>query len=197
MSKYIVSKRIVRILSILAGGQPAPGGDELMERFMAIAHAIRQQTNTQMNAAGLSLARFRALRTLRPGPMRMNELSAALGVVPRTATTLADALERDGLVQRLADPADRRATLIGATEEGLRQLRAFQAGHGGTAGIFEQLTPAERRQLAALLDRLRDSAAAKPEPAAPRRRPADQAGDRRRQGPPARRTGRAPSQPEG
>jgi DNA-binding MarR family transcriptional regulator len=122
---------------------------------MAVAHVIRQQANTRMNAAGLSLARFRALRALHSGPMRMNELSAELGVVPRTATTLADALEHDGLVRRLPDPGDRRATLIEATEEGLRQLQAFKtAHHASTAGIFDQLTPAERRQLAALLDRL-------------------------------------------
>jgi DNA-binding MarR family transcriptional regulator len=148
----------------MGGGQASPGGAELMERFMAVAHAIRQQANTRMNAAGLSLARFRALRALRSGPMRMNELSTELGVVPRTATTLADALEHDGLVRRMPDPADRRATVIEATQEGLRQLRAFQADHAGTAGIFDQLTPAERRQLAALLDRLGDAARAEPEP---------------------------------
>jgi DNA-binding MarR family transcriptional regulator len=148
----------------MSGGQACPSGAELMEQFMAVAHAIRQQANTRMNAAGLSLARFRALRALRPGPMRLNALSTALGVVPRTATTLADALEHDGLVRRLPDPADRRATLIEATSEGLRQLRAFQADHAGTAEIFDQLTPAERRQLAALLNRLQDAARAEPEP---------------------------------
>src|SRR5260370_10179426 len=101
---------------------------QLMEQFRAIAHATHNRTNARMSAAGLSLARFRVLSALQSaGRMRMNELSAALGVVPRTVTTIVDALEKERMVARLADPADRRATLLEITQHGLSQLSRFRA----------------------------------------------------------------------
>jgi DNA-binding MarR family transcriptional regulator len=157
-----MSKHIVRLLSNMPEGQAdgrEPGGAELVEQFIAVVQAIKKRANARMSAAGLSLSRFRVLRALGAGPMRMNELSSVLGVVPRTTTTLADALEQEGLVRRLPDPADRRATLIEATGEGMRQLRVFKEAHDASAArLFDRLSPAERRQLAALLDRLRDPA---------------------------------------
>ena len=154
---------------------PEPDSVELMEQFRAIAHASHNRTNARMNAAGLSLARFRVLQALASGGrLRMNELSTALGVVPRTVTTIIDALENDRMVARLADPADRRATLVQITEEGLSQLRRLRALRDAAAAeLFEVLTPAEKQQLARLLRRLQaaadaDSGAghpARPEPA--------------------------------
>ena len=143
-------------------GQPAaptPDTVRLMEQFRAIAHASHNRTNARMSAAGLSLARFRVLQALASGgQLRMNELSAALGVVPRTVTTIIDALEKDGMVARLADPADRRATLLEITEEGLTQLHRLRAVHDAAAAeLFEVLTPAEKQQLAGLLRRLQEA----------------------------------------
>jgi len=89
----------------------------------------------------------------------MNELSAALGVVPRTVTTIVDAMEKEGMVVRLPDPADRRATLLEITQEGLSQLRRFRAMHDSAAAeLFDALTAAERHQLARLLRRLQAAA---------------------------------------
>src|SRR5262249_26466973 len=74
---------------------PEPDTVQLMEQFRAIAHASHNRTNARMSAAGLSLARFRVLQALASGGrLRMNELSTALGVVPRTVTTIIDALEK-------------------------------------------------------------------------------------------------------
>jgi DNA-binding MarR family transcriptional regulator len=125
-----------------------------------------------MSAAGLSLARFRVLSALQSaGQIRMNELSTALGVVPRTVTTIIDALENDGLVGRLPDPADRRATLLQITPDGLSQLGRFRALHESAAAeLFDVLTAAERDQLAGLLRRLQAAADADPG-GGPRARP--------------------------
>jgi DNA-binding MarR family transcriptional regulator len=133
---------------------------QLMEQFRAIAHAIHNRTNARMSAAGLSLARFRVLSALQSaGRIRMNELSAALGVVPRTVTTIVDALEKEGMVVRLPDPADRRATLLEITQEGLSQLRRFRAMHESAAAeLFDLLTATERHQLGGLLRHLRAAA---------------------------------------
>src|SRR6266516_869498 len=139
---------------------------QLMEQFRAVAHASHNRTNARMSAAGLSLARFRVLNALHSaGRIRMNELSAVLGVVPRTVTTIVDALETEHMVVRLADPGDRRATLLEITQEGLGQLRRLRALHESAA--------AERHQLAGLLRRLQavadTDAGASPPAAAPDR----------------------------
>ena len=144
-------------------GQPAGpelSSVQLMEQFRAIAHATHNRTNARMSAAGLSLARFRVLSALQAaGQMRMNELSAALGVVPRTVTTIVDALEKDAMVARLPDPADRRATLLQLTEDGLSQLLRFRALHDSAAAeLFDVLTATEKHQLARLLLRLQAAA---------------------------------------
>ena len=141
-------------------GAPEPDTVRLMEQFRAIAHASHNRTNARMSAAGLSLPRFRVLEALASGGrLRMNELSAALGVVPRTVTTIIDALENDRMVARLADPADRRATLLEITQDGLSQLRRLRALRDAAAAeLFEVLTPAEKQQLARLLRRLQAAA---------------------------------------
>jgi hypothetical protein len=95
---------------------PEPTSDALAEQFISVSHVVRQRANTQMSAAGLSLARTRALKALVGADrMRMNELSAALGVVPRTVTTLVDSLEKEGFVERAPDPHDRRVTTQAGT----------------------------------------------------------------------------------
>jgi DNA-binding MarR family transcriptional regulator len=151
----------------MADSQPAPSAltsVQLMGQFRAIAHATHNRTNARMTAAGLSLARFRVLNALHSaGRIRMNELSAALGVVPRTVTTIIDALEKEGMVTRLPDPADRRATLLELTGEGLSQLGRLRAMHDSAAAdLFDVLTAAEKDQLAGLLQRLQEAVDADP-----------------------------------
>jgi DNA-binding MarR family transcriptional regulator len=137
-------------------GDHIPSNDELAERFFAVAHTAKHRANTRMAAAGLSLARFRVLKTLRSGPLRMNEVSSVLGVAPRTITTMVDTLEGDGYVVRLPDPSDRRATRLELTAEGRRQLSRVRSArhHAGVAEMFDALDPAEKRDLAHLLERL-------------------------------------------
>jgi len=150
---------------------PEPSSVQLMDQFRAVAHAVHNRTNARMSAGGLSVARFRVLRALHSTDrMRMNELSAALGVVPRTVTTIVDALEKEGLVVRLPDPADRRVTLLEITKEGLRQLRELGTLHEATAAeLFDVLTATERRQLVRLLRRLQAAADADSDETSPAR----------------------------
>jgi DNA-binding MarR family transcriptional regulator len=74
-------------------------------------------------------------------------------------TTIVDALEKERLVARLPDPADRRATLLEITQEGLSQLSRSRAMHNSAAAeLFDVLTATERAQLARLLRRLQAAA---------------------------------------
>ncbi|WP_298868583.1 MarR family winged helix-turn-helix transcriptional regulator [Microbacterium sp.] len=73
-------------------------------------------------------AQWRALGILeRQGGMRLGALALAARTTQPGMTRLVGALEQSGLVSRSTDPADTRATLVDATDEGLAHLRAWRA----------------------------------------------------------------------
>lgn len=63
-------------------------------------------------------AAFTMNRVCREGPIRLTTLAAKEGVSQPSMTQLVQRLERAGLVTRLADPDDGRATLVGITAAG-------------------------------------------------------------------------------
>ena len=89
------------------------------------------------------------------GGLPLGELALALGVTPRNVTGLVDTLEREGLVRRVPDPADRRSVRAVATAEGLAWLDAFRAPtRAAMAAVFAGFSPAEAAQLRDLCLRL-------------------------------------------
>lgn len=130
---------------------------ELTERVMRVAHLIRRSSMETMSHLHLTPAQSRALRVISKGdgPIRMGELASTLGVVPRSATGLVDALEQAGLVDRTTDPGNRRAVLVTLTGQGRdMQHQLAEARRRAGDGIFGALDPHERRTLADLLAKL-------------------------------------------
>ena len=130
---------------------------DLTERVMRVAHLIRRAAMSTLAPLNLTPAQSRALRTISraAAPIRMGELAAMLGVVPRSATGLVDALESAGVVERTVDPDNRRAVLVRLTPRGQAvQQQMSDARAAAGAGIFEPLNDGERRQLAELLARV-------------------------------------------
>ena len=130
---------------------------DLTERVMRVAHLIRRASMSTLAPLSLTPAQSRALRTISKAatPIRMGELASTLGVVPRSATGLVDALESAGVVERTVDPNNRRAVLVRLTEMGhtvQQQMSDARAAAG--AGIFRSLSDRERQQLAELLARV-------------------------------------------
>jgi DNA-binding MarR family transcriptional regulator len=85
--------------------------------------------------------------------------SRASCATPRrsSATEVVDALETRGLVERRADPDDRRATLVEVTEHGASVFDAIRALRGTEAErAFGRLSEADRVHLARILRKLRD-----------------------------------------
>ena len=127
---------------------------DLPELFLRTSKRIRRNQMARLAPLGLTPAQSRALRIIGqdPGPPRMSALADRLGIVPRSATTVVDALVSAGLVTRAPDPANRRATLVSPTEEGRRTLsRMWQARRDAAAETFAALTPAQRETLRELL----------------------------------------------
>lgn len=78
---------------------------------------------------GLSEGRLHVLWALKSAPERqlpLGELADQLEVTPRNVTGLIDHLERDGLVERIDDPADRRLTYARLTMAGAKRLEGMR-----------------------------------------------------------------------
>jgi DNA-binding MarR family transcriptional regulator len=100
-------------------------------------------------ARGSSLAPRTVLATLEEdGPTRLTALAAPSGVSQPAMTQLVGRLERDGLVVRLVDPDDARATLVDITGAG-RALRAelHEAQNDHLAELLETLSPEDEATL--------------------------------------------------
>ncbi|MFJ5094069.1 MarR family winged helix-turn-helix transcriptional regulator [Streptomyces sp. NPDC088557] len=81
------------------------------------------------------------LAHLRPDGIRASELARLSGQHKQVVGTLVDDLERLGYVERVPDPADRRAKLVRPTERGLLQMetataimRAIEGRHAESLG---------------------------------------------------------------
>jgi DNA-binding MarR family transcriptional regulator len=130
---------------------------ELAELFTHTARRLRRGSIAQLAPLGLTYAQSRVLRLVAEAgrPMRMADLAAQLDVVPRSVTTMVDALETAGLVARHADPVDRRSVLVELTGDGGRLLERLEAARRESAThVFGGLDPAQRAALAELLEAL-------------------------------------------
>jgi DNA-binding MarR family transcriptional regulator len=88
---------------------------------------------------------------------RMSDIAAHLGVTARTATTLVDALESQGLLVRLADPNDRRVTLLDLTQQAIDLMPTIdRAMHDICEEICAPLSEADRTDLLRIFARLID-----------------------------------------
>lgn len=87
-----------------------------------------------------------------------SKLSQHLGVSRNTVSALLNGLEEQGLIERQLSPTDRRQFQIHITPDGidLVETRAPQFA-AFVAGLFKDLSPAERKTLMQLLGKLIDS----------------------------------------
>ncbi len=85
-------------------------------------------------------------------PLRLGALAERVGVSCATASRAVEALVVAGLVERVADPADRRAVQIDASRAGrdyVERRRRHVAAE--VAGALDGFTPRERDELLRLL----------------------------------------------
>ncbi len=139
-------------------GRPETGADEtLAEAFWSVARQLRETSQDALAPWDITPSHFRALRVLkRHGVMRLSDLSEHLHIAARSTTEVVDALESRDLVERRADPGDRRATLVELTEHGTSIVEAIRAARGTEAErVFGRLSQADRAHLARILRKLR------------------------------------------
>lgn len=89
------------------------------------------------------------------GQIRMSDMAAKLGIQARTVTQFVDALEHEGLLVRLPDSTDRRATLLQVTESALPHMARSRAAMAEAAErTLAPLHPEDRTLMLRLLKRL-------------------------------------------
>src|SRR5215211_7900402 len=82
------------------------------------AHALRKAFGRRAAALGVTGAQWKVLFKLtgKPG-LRQGELADMLDIEPITLSRIIDRLQEAGLVERQADPTDRRAWRLHVTEK--------------------------------------------------------------------------------
>lgn len=128
------------------------GAETTGDLLMSAARGLRRRYAEVLAPYDITPGQARGLRTVcEQGPLRLSRLADALGIVPRSATQVADALEQRGLIRRDADPADRRATVLVVTPEGRRLHELIAAARIAEFDDYLAALPADAR---ADLDRI-------------------------------------------
>ncbi|QRG07676.1 MarR family transcriptional regulator [Xanthobacter dioxanivorans] len=123
------------------------------------ARLFRGRTDRAFDAAGLGLtageARTLAYVNFHPG-LRQMALAEKMNVEPMTLVGFLDRLEAAGLVEREADPKDRRAKTVSLTPAATPYLAAIRAaGALVRAEATDGFSEGERQMLRDLLLRVR------------------------------------------
>jgi DNA-binding MarR family transcriptional regulator len=136
--------------------------ETLSEAYWEVARILRHASRESLSAWGIAPSHARALGVLASsGPLRLSDLSDHLHIAARSTTEVVDALEERGLVERQADPGDRRATLVVLTDAGRQVTADVQASRSaGADRLFGSLSPTDQAHLARILRKVRRSAAA-------------------------------------
>ncbi|HEX6600929.1 MAG TPA: MarR family transcriptional regulator [Gemmatimonadaceae bacterium] len=134
---------------------PAP---EPMLVLLDAARRIECRLEDALVQVGLSIAKFQALDALvrADTPTRLSALAGSLDCVRSNVTQLADRLESDGLIKRVASPDDRRAVHAVVTSLGRRRhAEGAAAVHRLQGELAAQVAPADRESFHRVLSALR------------------------------------------
>jgi DNA-binding MarR family transcriptional regulator len=128
-------------------------------RMARLSKHLDRSIQATVSEFELNLGEFDVLATLRrsghPYQLSPTDLFNALMVSSGTMTHRIDRLERVELVKRVADPSDRRGTLIMLTDKGLSLIEeAIEAHVFNAHHILAALEESERKMLAQLLRKL-------------------------------------------
>ncbi|MFC0116157.1 MarR family winged helix-turn-helix transcriptional regulator [Kibdelosporangium aridum] len=111
--------------------------------------------SSQLSKVGIDKTSMVLLGALKQiGPVRSNALAEAVYSDPSTISRQVAALVKDGLIERRADPADGRASLLAVTDEGRALLDARHRQRScSLARMLAHWSPDDRERFVELLER--------------------------------------------
>jgi DNA-binding MarR family transcriptional regulator len=131
-------------------------------RLLTCTQLIERQVRSRLRSQfDSTLPRFDLMAQLerhREG-LKMNELSRLLMVTGGNVTAIVDQLEKEGLVERLDEPADRRAFRIRLTKSGERTFGEMARAHEEwVVDLLAGLSRRDQDELLRLLARVKENA---------------------------------------
>ncbi|MEI7772438.1 MAG: MarR family transcriptional regulator [Chloroflexales bacterium] len=137
--------------------EPDPASDPKSDLIATVFELQRQLSLTMQNTTiprwmelELTMAQFKTLFVVaHRGPLTVNALAEVLGVTQSTVSHLVDRLEQVRLVERVADPNDRRRIIVQLAADGGALIETLQ--QGGHQYMRDLLGRLECAELAALV----------------------------------------------
>lgn len=129
-----------------------------------VARLIRRRFDERARVVGATRAQWKTLLVLsRNEGLNQGALADRLEVEPITLGRMIDRLEEAGLVERRSDPNDRRAWRIHLTDAAGPKIAKLQIlADEMFEDILIGVSPGEREQVAAILNRIRDNLLVEP-----------------------------------
>lgn len=126
------------------------------------ARTGQELARRRLTPLGLTVQMCGVMNLLAEGPISQQGLGEQLGIDRTTVVELIDDLEKQGVVERRRNPADRRSYALHLTTRGRSvQKRAARAFDAAAEEVFSPLRPGEQRELADMLKRIILAAQAK------------------------------------
>ena len=129
--------------------------------LMRVQQLVLARLDGILKPYGLTFARYEALVLLqfsRKGSLPLGKMGERLMIHPTSVTNIADRLEAQGFIRRVAHPTDRRTTLAEITDEGRRVVEEATRAVTAVTYAMDGLSERELEQLIRLLRKLRLSA---------------------------------------
>jgi DNA-binding MarR family transcriptional regulator len=146
-------------LTARADHEPDQAVLRLWLRLLSCTTLIENQVSSRLrNEFEITLPRFDLMAQLARSPdgVNMGELSQRLMVSGGNITGITDNLERDGLVERITPPEDRRAKIVRLTAKGRVVFDQMAQVHATwIEDWMDGLTEQEQHQLYLLLGKLK------------------------------------------
>jgi DNA-binding MarR family transcriptional regulator len=131
---------------------------EQMPRFLRLVHALKTQMASQSRDRAAHVLLFPLARV---GPLRQSALAELVHADPSTVSRHVAGLVEQGLVRRVADESDGRATRLVVTEAGLAALESLRREREAhLAQITATWSEADLATFTTLFGRLLDDLAA-------------------------------------
>jgi MarR family 2-MHQ and catechol resistance regulon transcriptional repressor len=148
----------------LQARRPRPHATGALERDAAALFAVMTdllrvyqfRDRDRVGYHGLTITQSYVMEAvIRRGRLTLNELAAEMNLDKSTLSRVVDGLEKKHAVQRTANPADGRSTLIEATRSGKERRKRIETDIiAENAKVLSGFSPGVRRQLVVLVSAL-------------------------------------------
>lgn len=121
-----------------------------------VSKKLADEFNDRLLPLGMTRVQWMAMYyLLKHGPLNQSELAEKMDVKNSTIARLADRMQKEGLIRREKDAADRRITYLNLTDKGATAIRVMlPAGQAMSDDIAAGITAEEFAVFKAVLDKM-------------------------------------------